>query len=382
MNGLVRKLTCGLALGILGALSPLRTNAASLQDVFANRETVTTASGSINGDNSTATVETGEPQTGGKPGGHSLWISWVAPADGVATFRTDGGSTFDTTLSAYFLNAPDTNVNQLHEAAHNDDSPGIEPYSLIQFGALAGHHYEIAVDGYFGATGAVHLSWSFINVSAPPPIVFSVPNDQSVTQGQSVSLSVDMQTSPLIQLKWHFNDFDLEEITTNLVIASLQPTNVGRYSLRITVNGSSSSRYFTDPFELQINSEGDTNTLARDKIFDAPSSPFIGDDGGGGGSPFPGFFPPPRGATGVIRGYNGAQIFDTTFATIDPTEPAHCGVTGGASYWLQYQPPANGTLTLDTIGSTFDTVLQAYTYNGTLNSYADLINLGCDNNSA
>ena len=86
-------------------------------------------------------------------------------------------------------------------------------------------------------------------------------------------------------------------------------------------------------------------------------------------------------ALGVVRGYNGSQVFNTTFATTDPAEPPHCGVTGGSSYWLLYQPPTNGTMTLDTIGSSYDTVMEVYTYNGTLTGYSDLISVACDNDS-
>src|SRR5262249_35131033 len=83
----------------------------------------------------------------------------------------------------------------------------------------------------------------------------------------------------------------------------------------------------------------------------------------------------------LIRGYNGSQIFDTTYATVDPAEPPHCASSNGISYWLAYQPPTNGLLTLDTLNSTYDTVMELYTYNGTLTGYSDLISLSCDDNS-
>jgi hypothetical protein len=66
---------------------------------------------------------------------------------------------------------------------------------------------------------------------------------------------------------------------------------------------------------------------------------------------------------------------------VDTNEPPHCGFSGGASYWLIYQPPTNGTLTLTTAGSTYDTVMEVYTYNGALNSYTNLISIACDHNS-
>jgi hypothetical protein len=366
---------------------------ASLQDMFANRETVTNAAGQITGDNSNATFEVGEPEHGGKPGGHSVWISWVAPADGVATFRTDGSS-FDTLLSAYYFQSTNnTLLTQLQRAAENDDYPGIQPASLIEFGARAGQQYAIAVDGYYGAVGSIALQWSFLNSTSPPPLVFNVSPDQSGRFGDPVPLSVNMESSDDVELEWSHDDSELSATSTNLLLSNLQATNVGHYSLRI---GIGEVRYFAMPVEVQINSEGLADTLARDKLLDALTSPLLGSDGQNSqsASASMGFFnnmgkgpirPPvivqPMGS-GVVQGYSGSQIFDTTYATADPQEPPHCGVSGGASYWLAYQPPANGTIALDTIGSTFPTVLQAYTYNGTLTGYADLISLTCDWGSA
>lgn len=381
--------------GVLAVLvlvvSTGRAPAQAFQDYFTNRETIFTTNGTLAGDNSTATFETGEPNHGGKPGGHSLWVAWVAPTNGVATFDTHGSS-FDTLMSAYTLNPTNaTTVDRLHEEARNDDDPGFAPASLIQFGALAGHRYEIAVDGYQGATGPLLLHWNFLPATSPPPIIVSTPNDQAARQGDTVILSVNMTTSKNLQLAWFFNGIeDTNQSSTNYVISSLQDTNLGRYQLRLTIgNGNNRVRFFTTPAEIQINSDGSTNTLAADKLLDSTATPLLGDDGsgGGGGTPHLVLRPiinrltPRVGAIGVVRGYNGSQVFNTTFATTDPAEPAHCGVTGGASYWLMYVPPAHGTMTLDTAGSAYDTVMEVYTYNGNLGGYADLISVACDNDS-
>ena len=362
------------------------TQAVVFQDIFTNRETIVVTNGTLLGDNSAATVEVGEPKHGGKPGGHSLWVSWVAPTNGVATFDTHGSS-FDTLMSAYTLSPTNgTTVNQLHEEARNDDDPAAPPTSLIQIGAIAGHSYEIAVDGYQGATGSVVLNWSFFPSASPPPIIVSTPNDQSAKQGDTVNLTVNLTSSPDMQLNWYFNGIEVTNQTgTNFVISSLQDTNVGRYQLRVTVGNGNNNRvrFFTTPAEVQINSDGSTNTLAQDKLLDSPTTPLIGNDGGSGlhfiSRLVAGGVPPKPSAIGVVRGYNGSQVFNTTFATTDPTEPPHCGVTGGASYWLMFQTPTNGTMTLDTIGSSYDTVMEVYTYNGTLTGYADLISIACDN---
>ena len=393
-SGVLRGAATALVFCVFAAMADAQ--AANFQDYFTNRETIFTTNGTLAGNNSAATVEVGEPKHGGKVGGHSLWISWVAPTNGVATFDTHG-SGCDTLMSGYTLNSTNaTQVTQLHEEARNDDDPAAVPTSIIQIGAIAGRSYEIAVDGYQGATGSVTLNWSFIPATAPPPIVVSTPNDRAAKQGDPVNLAVNMSSAGGAQFDWYFNgNEETNQTGTNYFIASLQATNVGRYQLRVTVgNGNNRVRFFTTPAEIQINSEGSTNTLAEDKLFDALLFPLIGDDGSGtnGGNAIligskvvtrPGGL---GGGTlapkiGVVRGYNGSQVFNTTFATADPTEPPHCGVTGGASYWLQYQPPTNGTMTLDTIGSSYDTVMEVYTYNGALTSYTNLISLVCDNDS-
>src|ERR1051326_6125529 len=104
---------------VLAWMGIISADAASptFADNFADRQTVTNASGQIDGSNVGASREANEPQSGGKLGGHSVWISWVAPADGVATFRTDGSS-FDTLLSAYYFGSTnDTALEKLHLAA-------------------------------------------------------------------------------------------------------------------------------------------------------------------------------------------------------------------------------------------------------------------------
>lgn len=352
--------------------------AASLEDLFANRQMTNAPIGKILADNSSATIEPGEPQHGRRPGGHSLWLTWVAPTNGIVKFETEG-SLFDTLLSAYrFASPDDTNFNQLLLVSYADDSEGFERESEIEFGAVAGQAYEIAVDGYFGATGPLELNWEFHPTVAAPPVLVSLPSDQAVRVDDPVTLTVVLTNVGSAQFSWYFNGVGTDVQSTNLPILSMQLTNVGRYKLKIKIEGES---YFLPPTELQVNTEGLAATLARGKLLDSPDTPLIGSAGGGAG-PTLLRMRPLDGGMGVARGYNGSQIFNTTYATVDPTEPSHCGISNGVSYWLIYQPPTNGTITLDTIGSSYDTVMEVYTYNGALTGYQDLISIACDNDGA
>jgi hypothetical protein len=51
----------------------------------------------------------------------------------------------------------------------------------------------------------------------------------------------------------------------------------------------------------------------------------------------------------------------TVGATKETGEPSHAGNTGGKSIWYAWTPTVTATVTIDTIGSAFDTLLAVYT---------------------
>lgn len=77
------------------------------------------------------------------------------------------------------------------------------------------------------------------------------------------------------------------------------------------------------------------------------------------------------GAQGSTNGFN-------IRATKETGEPDHAGNAGGASIWYNWTAPTNGSVTFDTIGSAFDTLLAVYT--GT--SVSGLTSVGSDHGSA
>lgn len=132
----------------------LRDIKAPRNDNFANRIVLTGSSISVNGHNSQATVEPGEPQHSDHPGGASAWWSWTAPANSRVTISTLG-STFDTLLGVYTGNS----LDKLKRITRNDDDPTADTRtSRVSFQAVKGITYQIAVDGYNAAMGRIHLS--------------------------------------------------------------------------------------------------------------------------------------------------------------------------------------------------------------------------------
>jgi len=134
-------------------------------DNFASATTLSqTVSGRVTGSNDGATHELNEPQHAGKPGVHSVWYTWTAPATGGATFDTFA-STFDTVLGVYV--GPGFGALTRVASGNNDLGDKGEPRltSRIKFNAVAGTTYSIAVDSGSSTTGNIILNWSLL----PPP---------------------------------------------------------------------------------------------------------------------------------------------------------------------------------------------------------------------
>lgn len=148
------KIFAGLCAVAALTLAPApATAAAPPNDAFADAIEISAEDGFRTGSTVGATKEAGEPAHAGNPGGHSIWFSWTAPADGTYVFGA-GGSSLDTLLAVYTGN----DVGALTEVASNDDVPDGQ-WSESAFFATEGTEYAIAVDGFGGKSGVVELSW-------------------------------------------------------------------------------------------------------------------------------------------------------------------------------------------------------------------------------
>lgn len=131
-------------------------------DAFAQRTTLSGVTGSVSGDNTESSAETGEPAPPAlraSAGNASVWYSWTAPASGPATLGTDSPTSGrDTTLAVY----TGTSVGALTQVAGNDDQ-GASRLSSVSFTATAGTTYAVAVNGYrtlAAGVGPFTLAWT------------------------------------------------------------------------------------------------------------------------------------------------------------------------------------------------------------------------------
>src|SRR5438093_13409792 len=149
---MTRALSLAAALLVI-LLAPASASAAPPpNDNFANAGSITDRFGWVDGDNTDATKEPGEPNHAGNPGGASVWYTWMAPSTGQASLGTCY-SEFDTLLAVY----TGDDLTQLQQVAADDNGCGGQSY--LTFAATAGVTYRIAVDGAWGASGYFELTW-------------------------------------------------------------------------------------------------------------------------------------------------------------------------------------------------------------------------------
>jgi thiol-disulfide isomerase/thioredoxin len=155
---------------LLALASPIASaKAAPVNDYFASRSVISSTNGSglaitnivITADNIGAGCEPAEPLHAGVTGGAAVWWTWKAPKEGTVTISTTGslnelGDSLDTALAVYTGNT----LTNLMEEASNDDRDYSHQIltSQVVFDVVADQTYQIAVDGWNGASGSIRLS--------------------------------------------------------------------------------------------------------------------------------------------------------------------------------------------------------------------------------
>jgi len=384
-------------------------------DDFAGAQVLTGISGSAAGGTVNGTKEAGEPSHAGNAGGHSIWFRWVAPGSDPVLMHTTG-STFDTLLAVYTGSA----VGSLTPVASNDDDAG-SPISRLSFNAVAGQTYYIAVDGKDGASGLVALNFHSGGLpdliiwgpNVQPQIVTKTwsPTDCEVLEGCAIAgtrrllrfttESRNIGTgdlhlgnpagNPLFEYHschdhYHFLGFAEYRLLSNNVVVAVG-NKVG-FCLEDTEqwnpNAAARARYTCDDqgiqagwadrytsglpcqyiditgvpdgtYVLELEIDPDNHIEEANETNNIVRIPYILTTS---------VAPPPNNnftnAT-AIAGLSGTISGSTANATREASEPTIQGNPGGSSVWYRWTAPASGPVIIDTVGSTFDTLLGAYT---------------------
>jgi sugar lactone lactonase YvrE len=173
---------------------------------------------------------------------------------------------------------------------------------------------------------------------------------QAATTGTGASVTFTATAtsgSQPFSYRWQKNGIDIPGAISNTYLIPWA---------QVTINGAPSS---TDTYSAVIsNSAGSATATTTLTVNATPVN-----DNFANASSIPG-------AAAILRGTNVA-------ATKEPSEPNHAGNSGGASVWWKWTAPQSGTFTVDTVGSSFDTVLGVYTGS----SLAALLPAASDDNS-
>jgi len=217
-------------------------NEVTLPDSFAVAFQTNSVSGQVNASNAGATLEAGEPLNPVRSFGRTVWMRWTAPASGLAEFDTLGSGQ-GTSLAVY--TGASVGTLQLRAA----DGPSLAAFSSrVQFQAVAGVQYHVAVDG-FGQSTALCLNWN-LNSAAPASTVIVVPLvDQMVLAGSNATFSVVATNFPSsnsipIHYQWRFNGALIAGATnSSYTVFNAQIPDVGVYSVDVMGSGVPASSF-------------------------------------------------------------------------------------------------------------------------------------------
>ena len=360
----------------------VRTDAIELKDDFIEAVQLSEVSGEYRGTSVGATSEINEPQHGGRAASASVWMNWLAPGSGIASFDTRG-STFDTTLAVYTGGT----LGELQGSAADADSGGYLT-SKVRFNAVEGQVYSVAVDGFNGATGDVVLSWQLEVSSAVLPVITLQPQPTAGVVGQEAELVVtlEVETGDIGYAWFKGKELLTGEKTKRLVFDEIKTSDAGAYSVHVT---SGVESVISESAQLVVQFEADAPETEVNTKLDTSS--FAGVATGQGEKENQIIFGGPDLLQRLIIklrkiekkpgefSFSGATVYTTTGAAKDPGEPNHAGNTGGASAWTTFIPTEEGTARLSTENSDFDTVLAIYKV-GTGNGWGALEEVVSDDN--
>jgi hypothetical protein len=138
--------------------APSALAAAPPNDAFANPQALTVGNSTVNGTNSGATVEPGEPWHAGSAAAHSVWYRLTTTGPAQISLNTCDAD-FNTVLGVYTGDS----VAFLTPVASSDDSAtcGGGPGSSVSFHYIVPATFAIAVDGQGGDQGGFRLHVEF-----------------------------------------------------------------------------------------------------------------------------------------------------------------------------------------------------------------------------
>jgi len=305
-------------------------------DSFAQAFAISQSESTTTGSNLNASLERYEPLFSDTVDS-TVWYFWRPPSEGDATVDTHGSS-IDTTLAVF----TGTSLSNLSLIASNDDADSNEDQltSEVAFYASSNQKYWIQIGGYEGESGDF-----VINHPAPtppyvpppppeestPPVVVTVPEDISKTEGESTLLEVTVEGTPPFEYQWILNGGVIQgAVNPTLSLQRLAVRDSGEYTIMVR----NSVGFVVEPI---------ANLTVRETKVAPPNDDIENAE--------------------ILFGESGSDFALTRMASGQPGEPEHAGVPPPRhSVWWKWTAPRDGVLRVDTLGSSFDTLLAAYRF--------------------
>jgi len=343
-------------------------------DFFTNALLFPSTATKVFDNNVGATTEPGEPAHVGNLGGRSVWWFWVAPSNGTYVLDTVG-SQADTLLAIYTGSTLGTLA-----IVGADDNRGDGGASLVKFFAVGGTTYRFAVDGYAGTNG---VSEGALVLNLNPSLVLNDDFAERVTlSGQTNQVTgSNLGAGKEPGEPNHGGNAGGRSIwwtwTAHLTAPVLVTTRNSTFDTALAVYAGTSLGSLvligenddSDPFNPAAGSvvafqgvAGQTYQIAVDGYRSADGNVAAGTvelsliqttpPVPGGNDQFANRF--------LITGQTNSVIGVNTNASKEVGEPSHAGNDGGRSVWWSWVAPASTPVTINTLGSGFDTVLGVY----------------------
>jgi hypothetical protein len=239
---------------------------------------------------------------------------------------------------------------------------GANTPQLLIFNALPtdSDFYWAAVTNSFGGFATSQVARGFVGF---PPTVGGLTS-RVVRVYTSTTFQPAIGGTLPFSYQWYRNDVPLPgETNSTLTRTNVQRPEVGLYHVRVS-NGGASVPSEKAHLQARLTLEGAAEIFREEAtdFLDSLTNALLT------------FVPP---ATVVFHGV--PLVFSTYDATAQPWETSRCGVPPSHSMWVRYTAPRAEPTKVSTEGSSFDTVLAVYSWDG--NAAHSPVLVACDDNS-
>ena len=317
------------AISLNWSLGLASCNGSPVNDNLSCATVLNGTSGSTYGSNTSATLEISERDTDTIC--KSVWYKVTPAGSGTATFSTYG-SNFDTVMTLYRSSSSNGTHSSLEFFDENDDYSVSDRTSFLPNQLLlSGYTYFIRIAGYWSGSqaicdyGSISLAWS-VSSSAVAP---GAPTNAAATGGTNSAT-----------VSWSAPSSNGGSTITSYTATS----SPGGYTcttglLTCTISGLSNFVSYTFTVTARNSAGASSPSVTSNSVILGYQNDNL------------------SGALGISA---GTTYSNNSAATAETGEPDHAGVAGGKSMWFRYSSTTLKSVSLDTNGSDFDTVLAVY----------------------